>query len=240
MSSSPAAAALALLPGTSHAAACTPPVTNPVACENSLPGADPSTWQIDKAGDDSIQGYATQMSVNKGQTVQFKIKSATPNFHIDILRLGYYGGDGARVWKSGITPTGPSSQPPCDKFADTGLIDCGNWSVTRVMGRAEHAVSGVYIAHLVRNDNGADSHITFVVRDDAARPTSSLQTSDSTWQAYNTYGGNSLYTCERPAARRATRRTYKAALQGLLQPAVQHGRGRRRALVRCSAAASTR
>ena len=57
------------------------------------------------------------------------------------------------------------------------------------------AVSGVYIAHLVRNDTGGDSHIAFVVRDDASHSDVVVQTSDSTWQAYNTYGGNSLYTC---------------------------------------------
>ena len=49
-------------------------------------------------------------------------------------------------------------------FADTGLIDCGNWAVVALLDGAEHAVSGVYIAHLVRNDTGGDSHITFVVR----------------------------------------------------------------------------
>ena len=57
------------------------------------------------------------------------------------------------------------------------------------------AVSGVYIAHLVRNDTGGESHITFVVRDDSSHSDIVLQTSDATWQAYNTYGGNSLYQC---------------------------------------------
>ena len=57
------------------------------------------------------------------------------------------------------------------------------------------AVSGVYIAHLIRNDTGGESHIMFVVRDDASTSDVVLQTSDATWQAYNTYGGNSLYTC---------------------------------------------
>ena len=45
-----------------------------------------STWEVDGAGDSSIQGYATSMSVNKGQTISFKIKSTTSNYHIDILR----------------------------------------------------------------------------------------------------------------------------------------------------------
>ena len=42
------------------------------------------------------------------------------------------------------------------------------------------------------------SHITFVVRDDSSHSDIVLQTSDATWQAYNTYGGNSLYRCTNP------------------------------------------
>ena len=38
-----------------------------------------------------------------------------------------------------------------------------------------------------------ESHIVFVVRDDAGRSDVLFQTSDTTWQAYNQYGGNSLY-----------------------------------------------
>jgi hypothetical protein len=190
--------ALALAPAQSHAAACTPPVVNQVACENTQPGADPSTWEIDGAGDPSIQGYATSMSVNKGDTISFKIKSSTSNYHIDILRLGWYGGDGARVIASNLSPTGSSNQPACLTQASTGLIDCGNWAVSRSWTVPSNAVSGVYIAHLVRNDTGGDSHITFVVRDDSSHSDIVLQTSDETWQAYNTYGGNSLYTCTNP------------------------------------------
>ena len=186
----------ALVPSAARAAACTPPVTNPVACENTLPGAAPSTWQIQGAGDRSIQGFATKMSVNKGETIDFKISSATSNYRIDILRLGYYGGDGARRIASNLAPTGSSSQPPCLTEASSGLIDCGNWSTSRSWTVPADAVSGVYIALLVRGDTGGRSHITFVVRDDASRSDILLQTSDSTWQAYNTWGGASLYTCD--------------------------------------------
>ena len=73
------------------------------------------------------------------------------------------------------------------------------------------AVSGVYIAHLIRNDTGDSSHITFVVRDDASHSDVLLQTSDSTWQAYNTWGGNSLYTCEPSLCPPGNPSTYKAA-----------------------------
>jgi N,N-dimethylformamidase beta subunit-like, C-terminal/Domain of unknown function (DUF4082)/Fibronectin type III domain len=187
---------LGAAPAVSQAAPCTPPVVNQVACENTQAGSPQSSWEVEGAGDSSIQGYATAMSVNKGQTISFKIKSSTSNYHIDILRLGYYqNGDGARLIASNLTPTGTSTQPACQTFSTTGLIDCGNWSVSRSWTVPSTAVSGVYIAHLVRNDTGGDSQIVFVVRDDSSHSDILVQTSDATWQAYNTYGGNSLYQC---------------------------------------------
>ena len=56
------------------------------------------------------------------------------------------------------------------------------------------ATSGIYFAKAVRGDNGGASHIFFIVRDDAGTSDLLFQTSDTTWQAYNNYGGNSLYT----------------------------------------------
>src|SRR5215207_2083312 len=147
--------AFATAPAASQAAACTPPVVNAVACENTLPGTPRSNWQVDGAGDPSIQGFATSMSVNKGDTISFKIKSSSTNYHIDILRLGYYNGDGARMIASNLAPSGTSTQPPCQTFSASGLIDCGNWAVTKSWTVPSTAVSGVYIAHLVRNDTGA-------------------------------------------------------------------------------------
>ncbi|HMN61319.1 MAG TPA: DUF4082 domain-containing protein, partial [Anaerolinea sp.] len=55
------------------------------------------------------------------------------------------------------------------------------------------AVSGIYIAKLTRLDTLGASHITFIVRDDDGRSDLLFQTSDTTWQAYNGYGGYSLY-----------------------------------------------
>src|SRR5690349_11318088 len=83
--------ALLLTPSTSRAAGpCGPPVVNPVACENSQPGTAPDDWQVRGAGDATIQGYATSMSVNAGDRVDFKIKTDARSYHIDIFRLGYY------------------------------------------------------------------------------------------------------------------------------------------------------
>ena len=53
----------------------------------------------------------------------------------------------------------------------------------------------------MRTDTGGASHIFFIVRDDTSHSDLLFQTSDTTWQAYNDYGGNSLYTGspDRPA-----------------------------------------
>ena len=65
------------------------------------------------------------------------------------------------------------------------------------------------------------SQILFVVRNDASHSDIIYQTSDATWQAYNTYGGNSLYTA-RSTARPGIPAAYKGAYKVSLQPAVPH------------------
>jgi hypothetical protein len=171
------------------------PLVNPVACENSKPGNPGSEWQVNGAGDPSIQGYATDMSVNQGERVRFKVKTNASNYTINIFRLGYYQGLGARK-VSTVMPSAslPQSQPVCLTNASTGLIDCGNWAESASWQVPADAVSGIYVAHLRRGDTGGESQIVFVVRDDDSSSDVFFQTSDATWQAYNAYGGNSLYT----------------------------------------------
>ena len=84
------------------------------------------------------------MSVNVGQTESFKINTPSTNYHIDILRLGYYGGDGARKIVANMKPTAklPQNQPACMTDSSTGLIDCGNWGVSASWTVPSNAVSG--------------------------------------------------------------------------------------------------
>ncbi|HEY6505430.1 MAG TPA: N,N-dimethylformamidase beta subunit family domain-containing protein [Chitinophagaceae bacterium] len=167
---------------------------NPIVTENALPGNPSSEWEISGAGDLSIQGFATDISVNKGQTVRFKINTNASAYTIDVYRLGYYNGNGARHVGTGtITATLPQTQPSPITETETGLVDCGNWSESAHWDVPETAVSGVYIARLNRIDNNGASHIVFIVRDDTSHADLLFQTSDATWQAYNVYGGNSLY-----------------------------------------------
>ena len=178
---------------TEAATPCQAPV-NTVVAENCQIGNPSSEWDVVGAGDTSIQGYATQISVNRGSTVQFKVNTNVTAYRIDVYRLGYYGGAGARkVATVQPTATLPQSQPGCLNDATTGLVDCGNWSVSASWAVPASAASGIYIARLVRADNGGASHMAFIVRNDASTSELLFKTSDSTWQAYNDYGGNSLY-----------------------------------------------
>jgi hypothetical protein len=180
------------------AAAATDPCATPanqIVVENCLPGSPASQWDVTGSGDASIQGFATDFSLNPGATEHFKIATDASAYTIDIYRIGFYGGDGARFITS-IAPSAslPQTQPPCLNDAATGLIDCGNWTESASWNVPATAVSGVYFAKLTRSDTNGASQIPFVVRDDTSHSALLFQTSDTTWQAYNDYGGNSLYT----------------------------------------------
>jgi hypothetical protein len=70
-----AAGLTVVLSAPASAAPCDAPVVSPVACENTKTGNPESEWGITGAGSASIQGFATQMSVNVGETEGFKIDS---------------------------------------------------------------------------------------------------------------------------------------------------------------------
>lgn len=181
------------LPATARADACSSPA-NAIVAENCQSGNPASEWDISGAGDATIQGYGTDISVNRGQTISFKVNTNASAYHIDIYRIGFYGGNGARKITT-ITPSVslPQTQPACLTDSTTGLTDCGNWAVSASWSVPATAVSGLYIGRLVREDTGGASHMVFIVRDDSGGSDVLYQLSDTTWEAYNDYGGNSLY-----------------------------------------------
>jgi hypothetical protein len=179
---------------------CSSPA-NPIEAENCLPGNPNNEWDVSTgdAGDPSIQGFATDISVNVGGTVYFKIATDASAYTINIYRMGYYGGMGARLVAS-IAPSAqlPQIQPACVTDTTVGLTDCGNWAASASWQVPSNATSGIYFAHLIRNDTGGDSHIIFIVRNDSSHSDILFQTSDETWQAYNYYGAGSLYGAASP------------------------------------------
>jgi len=92
-------------------ATCTAP-KNAIEGENCLLGSPSSNWYVYGAGSPNIQGFATDMSVNVGQTIFFKIQTNASAYRIDIYRMGYYQGQGARLIASIL----PSATLPDRQF----------------------------------------------------------------------------------------------------------------------------
>lgn len=177
-----------------------PAATNPIAIENALPGTPQSVWQISPGQDSTkLQGFTTAISTNIGGTVQFKVDNLTgnPDYQIQIYRLGYYGGDGARLITT-LQHTTSVTQPAPITNPATGEVDAGNWSVTDSWNIPSSAVSGVYIANVVQGSQVFQ--IPFIVKNPSSTSDIVFQTDDETWQAYNGWGGANLYGGNGPSA----------------------------------------
>jgi hypothetical protein len=117
-------------------------MANQIIAENQLSGTSASVWDIGiGGGSNTIEGFATDISVNRGQTVGFKINTVATKYNIDIYRLGYYGGLGAHLVIR-LPQTSPSIQPPPGGNPSIGLIDAGNWKGTASWLVPATAVSG--------------------------------------------------------------------------------------------------
>lgn len=219
--------------GPAHAAAC----ANTVACENQqttgvedlTDGAGNLATYTSAYGD--IQGFTTNESVLPGGTISLKVESPT-KYAVEVDRLGYYGGKGSRAmsWSMNTsTGTYPANYtnnlPACVSDKPTGLVDCGNWPTTVAIQVPSTAVSGVYIVALEQWDS-TDALIGYmpvpvIVRepDNAAHHSDIVvQTSDQTWQAYNTFGGQDVYVGNGPAPDgRAYRVSYNRPLPDIGQ-----------------------
>ncbi|MQA29460.1 MAG: hypothetical protein GEU82_06425 [Luteitalea sp.] len=128
---------------------------NRIIAENCKPGNDSTEWDINGYGDPTIQGFPTEMSVLPNETINFKIETPATRYRVDVFRMGYYGGKGARKIATLQPVTAlPQVQPECVHDYATRLYDCGNWAVSATWRVPADAVSGVYVARAVREDAG--------------------------------------------------------------------------------------
>ena len=172
---------------------------NEIVRENCLTGSPQAQWHA--PANASIRGYSTEVSVNKGEEVHFLVDTPGQSgihYDLDIYRLGYYQGLGARKVKS-FPDRVSVSQPACaelvptpslDPTNDPALITNGrvcNWTSPVIWQTSElpDLVSGLFMAKLTRLDTTVSSYVFFVVRDDNRAFEILLQTSDVTWHAYN-------------------------------------------------------
>lgn len=129
-----------------------------------------------------IEGYCSRTSLRAGETLEFCVSTNPPSpFRIDLYRLGYYGGTGARQVASlgpfrGVTQPDPPIGPK-------RVRDC-SWEPCTALRIPRDWVSGVYLGKLTAEREGMQSYVVFIVRDDR-RADFLFQCSDTTWAAYN-------------------------------------------------------
>jgi hypothetical protein len=188
-------------------ASSTPGTTSPVASENARQGS--KDWELSKpATNREIEGYASKVSVRPKDPLELHVSTASKRFDIEIYRLGWYGGLGARLVFRATNVAGGLRPTPAPRKED-GLVEC-RWPVSYTVPVGDW-VSGVYLAKLTASGSGRQSYVPFVVLEKRglAHPAAFLfQCSVTTWQAYNAWGGKSLYDFNSKGEVRARRVTF--------------------------------
>ena len=161
-------------------------------------------------------GLRHPFSVDHGETVHFKVKTDASDYRIDIYRTRVLRRARSTEDCDGHSQRAlPQQQPACVSDAATGLVDCGNWAESASLTSPPTAVSGVYIAKLVRDRHGRrEPHPLRRPRRRAAIPTSSSRPRTRPGRP-TTDTAATASTSARPAGPR---------LQGELQPAVHDAR----------------
>ncbi|HZH75190.1 MAG TPA: N,N-dimethylformamidase beta subunit family domain-containing protein [Archangium sp.] len=158
--------------------------------ENARQGS--RTWRITRgANQREIEGYALVSTVTQGERVPIAVSVKEPRkFTYEVYRLGYYGGLGGReVARGGPLQAVPQADCPVQKV--TALVAC-DWKPTLELQTNAQWVRGVYLVKLVRDD-GYQRYVPFFVRDPLPRSEVTVLIPTTTWAAYNTWGGTSLY-----------------------------------------------
>ena len=169
-----------------------------LAAENALPGTD--AWRITKdvpgakpvTAEGAIEGYADTTSAQPGDVVTLFVATSAPTWHVEAYRMGWYGGmQGRLIWTSGET-------------ASTWQLDMSTDSTTK-MSRALWVPSltitidntwptGSYLLKLVSSTSEAH-YVPLTVRRDSTSASLVVVSAVTTWQAYNPWGGCTLYQC---------------------------------------------
>lgn len=190
-------------PAPASSASATGLAANWVQQENQRPGS--ADWRIDKGAPDAeLTGYATQVSIAPGDAVQLRVRCSTPSWSATAFRLGYYAGTGARkVWTSTSQPT---AKQPAPQTLAGHMVSAANWK-TNLTVTTTGWVPGSYVFKLT-DSWGRSHYIPLTVRtpDNAGRLV--LLAATTTYQAYNTWGGYSLYKGPTASDPRATHVSY--------------------------------
>jgi hypothetical protein len=138
----------------------------------------------------ALEGYVARQAVLPGETQRIYVNApGAREVALSVYRMGWYHGRGGHlVLQSRLLPA--VRQPGCTHRPSTGLTEC-RWHPTLSFVIPPALPSGVYIVKLDASD-GAQADTIFVVRS-AARPRLLVELPTASWEAYNGWGGDTLY-----------------------------------------------
>ncbi len=158
-----------------------------VRAENARPGYP--GWRITRYGQpDEIEGYTDHASVPPGTVVRLFVSTTAAWFRVRVLRFGWYGGALARlVWTSARIPG--TRQPPAVVKAHGMVV--APWRPGLAL-RTTGWLAGSYLLRLDAS-SGAQRYVPLVIRSRSVAGRVVLIQSTTAYQAYNWWGGYSLY-----------------------------------------------
>ena len=162
----------------------------PAARGGSLDAVPDPGWRVRNPGSPrAIEGYASRASVARGDEFDLYVSTTAAKFRVTAYRMGWYGGARAgRVWRSDRVRGRRQPDPHVDQSTRTVRADwCRTMSVS-----TDGWPAGSYLLRL-DSDAGAQRYVPLTVRSPSADGRVVLVNAASTWQAYNTWGGHSLY-----------------------------------------------
>jgi hypothetical protein len=165
--------------------------SNPIALENQCEGTD--EWRANQPLGDphAIEGFVVPATVNVGSPVRLYVSTTAAAYTFRVFRLGWYQGHGARLMY--VSPAYPGTAQPAPLItADTRMVSAANWTDPVSFNVLPNWTSGIYIVKMTSAD-GFIRYTPLVVRDDKAKAPILVVSSLFTYQAYNSWGGHSLY-----------------------------------------------
>ena len=152
--------------------------------------AGTSRWHITDLGSPAaIEGFASRVSVLPGQSFRLYVSTTSASFRVQAFRMGWYHGTRARqVWQSG--PVRARHQPGRRVHWTTRTVTAP-WHPSLTVSTAGWPPG----AYLLRLDaaSGAQRYVPVTVRSPSTAGKVVLLLGTTTWQAYNQWGGYSLY-----------------------------------------------
>jgi hypothetical protein len=137
-----------------------------------------------------IAGYVASQSIRPGELQRIYVDAPRSRWvRVEAYRMGWYGGLSGRLVLSSHK-LAAVRQPRCPRDSNTGLVEC-RWHPTLSFRIPPGLTSGVYVMKMMSN-TGTAAYCMFVLESPRPRPLL-VQLSTATYQAYNSWGGNSLY-----------------------------------------------